>query len=1082
MQCPNCGRKVRPDARYCDGCGEPVSVPAAASGVAEATPGSSALSGAERRQLTVMFCDLVGSTALSERLDPEDYQEWLEAYRSLCSGVVRRFDGRVARIVGDGLLIYFGYPFAHEDDPHRAIRSGLGIIHEMRALSARFGERFTGSLDVRIGIHTGLVVVGDIGAGDTLERMGTVGETPNIAARIQGAAAVNELVISDATHRLSRGFFDTESLGARELKGVRNPVGLHHVVGEAARQSRIEIAARSGLTPLVGRRVELDTLLQRWSQAVEGAGQVVMIQGEAGIGKSRLIRALRERTGDAPHSVWEGQCLPHFRASALYPVNDLLQRWLRFKRSDSDAAKLNRLVSRTARYLGNADDVSLLASMLSIPVPASDVLADLSPDVRRQKTLAAMLDLCRRSSREFPVLLVIEDLHWVDPTTMDLIGMLIGQCSRDRIMLVLTFRPEFEPPWEAKGHVGRMILERLSAEEARDMIQRVTAGKRLPAELLLRLIATTDGIPLFVEEVTKMELESGSLVEVENGYELRSALPEQLIPPTLRDSLLARLDRLKGGKAVAQLAATLGREFNFDLLAAIAPLGEPELRLALDRLVEAELLFEREPGDHTRYVFKHALIQEVAYDSILRRTRRQYHSRIAAVLAQSSSDVGKSPPELLAHHYTEAGMAEEAIEQWKRAGARATEYSAHIEAERHLRKGLELTGAVDSARRSRDELDLLIELGVSLSATKGYGHTELEPLYRRSLELSEALGDTMRSFRSRAGLYRLFLTRGEMHHALEQSRELRKLAERSESSVFVVEAEFAVGTTLFTLGRFGESLAHLENGVSLHDPDRFRLHHGNDPGLSCLLWSTCALWLLGFPDRAVRAAEQACALAHRHGRAFGLGLTYMFHAWLYSYRRDWKLVQEWAERCLEISDKHGFALYTGAATAFRGRALVEFGDIGRGIPLVEEGISLWKRTRASISVAYFSSLQAEAYALVERLDEALPILDEAIHIADTYEDRTWEAELYRLRGEFLLQQGADTGTVLACYDRAKAIASVQDARSLALRVAMSRARLMHRSGDPVAAKSELLAVYDGFREGFDSADLKEAKALACILD
>jgi predicted ATPase/class 3 adenylate cyclase len=1029
----------------------------------------------------MMFCDLVGSTELSQRLDPEDYQEWLEGYRTLCTGVVTRFEGRVARVVGDGLLIYFGYPLAHEDDAQRSIRAGLGILDEMKSLRKRFQERFAGSLDLRIGIHTGLVVVGDIGAGETMERMGTIGEAPNIAARVQSVAPVNDLVISQATRRLTHELFETEALGPHELKGIAEPIELYRVIGVSARRSRLELAARMGLTPLVGRKPELEVLSRGWQEVVAGKGRVFLIEGEGGIGKSRLVRALVDAIAETPHRSWEGRCSSHYRHSALYPLADLFEHALEFRESDSDAEKLGKLIAKGARHLADPDDVAFLALLLSIPLPAGHANVELLPNVRRQKVLDTILGFLQGVSRISPLLLVVEDLHWVDPSSVELLTLLIERCRGLRIMLILSFRPEFQSPWLPGEHVRHLVLDRLNADETRQMIQRVTAGKALPTAFIHRVTEATDGIPLFVEEVTRMELDSGSLVEVDGSYELKSQASGQTIPATLRDSLLARLDLLNRGKGVAQLAATVGREFSFDLLAAIAPLDKEKLRSALDQLVEAQLLLQRETESTTVYTFKHALIQEVAYDSVLKRTRRQYHRRVAEVLAETSRDFVRNHPEILAHHYTEAGFAEEGIGYWKLAGARATEYSAHIEAEGHLRRGLELVKRIAPEKQQREELELLVALGIPLTATRSYAHEEGEQLYLRTLELSETLGDSKQKFRSLSGLYRYYITSGQLHRALEYGERLLEVAEGSEDSLLMMEAERATGASLYALGRLEESRSHLERGVSLHDPTRdFRqtLEFSNDPGLSCLIWLICPLWLLGWPAKALASVEKALTLAKRHGHAYGIALTLMYYTWAHAYRREWDLAEARADECLEISNAHGFTLFVGAVNVFRGRALVEAGNVGRGITVLEHGLALYRRTGATLTLPFFSYLLAEAYVAADRVDDALAELDAAARMVEAHDERAWEAEIHRLKGELLHKRRESAALVLQQLDTARTVACAQHAKSLELRVAMTRLRLASSADQRAAALAELSGIYAWFTEGFETPDLKEAKALS----
>ena len=670
-----------------------------------------------------MFCDLVDSTRLASQLDPEDYRTVVRSYQQTCAAVIQPFDGHIAQYLGDGLLVYFGYPQAHDDDAQRAVRAGLGILDAVRTLSARLAHDRGVRLAIRLGIHTGLVVVGAMGGKDRQEQL-ALGDTPNIAARLQGLAAPNTLVISAATHRLVQGYFECQDLGLHTLKGIDQPITLYQVLQESAAQSRLDVAATQGLTPLVGREEEVGLLLRRWGQSQDGLGQVVLLSGEAGIGKSRLVEVLRAYTEREGYTRMAFRCSPYYQQSALYPVIEHLQRLLQFHRDDTPEAKLDKLEQGLQGYRLALDEaVPLLATLLSVSLPeARYAPLSLSPQRQRQKTLEALLTWLLAETERQPTLAVWEDLHWADPSTLEFLGLLIDQTPTARLLTLLTCRPEFRPPWTPRSYLTQLTLGRLGRVQVEAMIERITAGKALPAEVVQQIVARTDGVPLFVEELTKAILESGLLQERENRYEQRGPLPSLAIPATLHDSLMARLDRLATGKEVAQLAATLGRAFPYELLRAVSPLDEATLQQALARLVEAELLYQRGMPPQATYLFKHALIQETAYQSLLKSTRQQYHRRVAQVLEAQFPETCETQPELLAHHYTEAGRTEQAIPYWQRAGQLALQRSANLEAVRHLTTGLELLAPLpETQARAQQELDLQIALGVALVATKGSG-------------------------------------------------------------------------------------------------------------------------------------------------------------------------------------------------------------------------------------------------------------------------------------------------------------------------------------------------------------------------
>ena len=847
LACPSCGAEVVAGKRFCGACGaalpahshhrsmssqaaapnQPAEGIAAPHSVVEAERGREKLQArgastgatapaapaAERRQLTVMFCDLVGSTALAERLDPEELREVVRAYQEVCAEVVGRFEGHVAQYLGDGLLVYFGHPLAHEDDAQRAVRAGLEIVEEIRGLNERLRRDFGVNLSIRLGIHTGLVVVGEVAGGAKHGQL-ALGETPNVAARLRALAESDAVVISEATHRLIHGFFTCQLLGSQILKGISRPLEVYRVLAESGARGRLELAGTGGLTPLVGRDQELGCLLDRWEQVKEGLGQVVLLTGEAGIGKSRLIQELKERLTGEPCFRWECRCSPFYQNSALYPLIDLFQRALQFAREDPPEEKLAKLEGTVGRYGLPAEEmVPLFASMLSLPLSESYPLLTLSPQRQKEKTLEAVLELLLRLADEQPVLLIMEDLHWVDPSTLELLGLLVDQAATARIFILLTCRPEFRQSWGFRAHLTQLTLTRLPRTQAEAMVERVAGGRALAAEVRRQVAAKTDGVPLFVEELTKTVLESGLLREREGSYELTGPLPPLAIPATLQDSLMARLDRLATVKEVAQLGAVLGRAFSYELLRTASQLDEATLQHGLAQLVEAELLYQRGVLPQATFIFKHALIQEVAYQSLLKSRRQQFHHRIAEVLAERLPETAGTQPELLAHHYTEAGLVAQAIPYWQQAGQRAAERSANIEAISHLTKGLELLKTLpDTPERAEQELELQIALGPALSAAKGYAAAEVERAYARGRELCQQVGETPRLFPALAGLWFFYHVRADFRTALEQAEYLLTLAGQEQDPGLRLQAHLALGMDFFHIGELASFSAPLQRG------------------------------------------------------------------------------------------------------------------------------------------------------------------------------------------------------------------------------------------------------------------------------
>jgi len=1039
---------------------------------------------AERRQLTVLFCDLMDSTALASQLDPEDLREVVRAYQEVCAKVVARFEGHVAQYLGDGLLVYFGYPLAHEDDAQRAVRTGLGIVEALGQLNTRLAQEPGVHLAVRLGIHTGLVVVGEVGGGTRQEQL-ALGETPNLAARLQGLAAPNTLVISAATFQLLGGFFACQPLGTPPLKGMAQPLSVYRVLYESMARSRLEAASSTGWTPLVGREQEIGLLLERWAQVKEGVGQVVLLSGEAGIGKSRLVQVLKEQVAAEPQAwLTPCQCSPYYQNTALYPIIDLLERVaLRFEREESPQQKLRKLEGLLVQYgLPLAEVVPLYATLLSLPLSADYAPLHLSPEQQKQQTLQALLTILLRLAAQQPVLFVMEDLHWVDPTTLEFLSLLVDQGPIARVLALCTFRPDFSPPWTGRSHLTQMTLPRLPRQQATEMAARVAHGKALPPEVVEQVVARTDGVPLFVEELTKMVLESGLLQERAGRYELTGPLPPLAIPTTLHDSLMARLDRLAAVKSLAQLGATLGREFSYALLHAVSPWDEVSLQRGLHQLVEAELLYQQGLPPQATYLFKHALIQEAAYQSLLRSTRQQHHQRIAQVLEAQFPDTAETRPELLAHHYTEAGLPAQAIPYWQQAGQRAYERSAYMEAIAHLTKGLEvLTDLPDTPERARQELTLHITLGPALMAAKGLAAPEVERVYTRALVLCRQVGETPQLFPILIGLWRFHVVRAEYQTAHELEEWLLRLAQSIQDPALLLEAHRPQGQTLFLLGELVQARERLEQALALYNPEQHRSHaflYGHDAGVLCLSWLSLTLWVLGYPDQALKRSHDALSLArelaHLPSLAIGLQFASMFH----QFRREGQATQERAEAAILLSTEQGMPQPLATGTILRAWALAKQGRAGEGLGQIHQGLAAYRATGAVWNQSNFLAMLAETYGDMEQREEGLTALDEALAMVARTGERFWEGELHRLKGTLLLARSAEPqAEAEACFRQALDVVRRQHAKSLELRAAMSLSRLWQRQGKRDAARALLAPIYGWFTEGFDTADLQEAKAL-----
>ncbi len=1034
---------------------------------------------AERRQLTVMFCDLVGSTALSEQLDPEELREVVQHYQATCTAVIRRYAGHIAQHLGDGLLVYFGYPVAHEDDAARAVRAGVGIVAALQKQNG--GGQPAAPLQVRIGIHTGLVVIGAIGSREQREIL-ALGETPNLAARVQGVAEPNMVVISAATQRLVHGLFACQDLGPQFFKGVSTPVAVYRVVGDSSAQSRFEAAVNAGLTPLIGRELEVGLLRERWWQAKRGAGQVVLLSGEPGIGKSRLVQEFKEQLVHEGITCIEFRCSPYHQNSALYPLIEHLQRLLQFAREDSPAIKLEKLQHLLSRYrFPQADTVPLLAALLSLPHPEGFPPITMSPQKQKEKTQVALVAWLIEEAAQQPVYNTWEDTHWADPSTLEVLTLLMDQAPTTQLIVLLTFRPEFSPPWSNRSHLSHITLSRLGHRQTEAMVEQVMSGKALSAAIVQQIVSKTDGVPLFVEELTKTVVESG----LSEGAQ--PAVPGLLaIPATLQDSLMARLDRLGSAKDIAQLGATIGREFSYELLHAVTNRDAGSLQQGLQRLVEAELLYQRGLVPQASYTFKHALVQDAAYQSLLKSKRQQLHQQIAHVIVVQFVGIADTQPELVAHHYTEAGLGGQAVPYWQRAGQRAIERSANLEATGHLTKGLEVLKSLPATlERSQQELTLQIALGVPLIHIKGYAAPEVERTYTRARELCQQVGETPQLFSTLWGLW-LFYVCGGGHRetARELGEQLLGLAKNVHDRAPL--AHYTLGCSLFLLGEFTQGREHLEHGLALYNPQwhgSYAFLYSQDPRVVCSTYAAWSPWFLGYPDQALKKNNEMLTFAQDLSHPFSLAFALNFAAMLHQFRGEVQAAQEWADAAVTRCTEQGFPFWLAPGTILQGWLLAERGQTERGIVQIRQGLSSYRATGADLYRPYFLALLADACGKGGKPEEGLSVIAEALDEVQRTRERYYEAELYRLKGA-LLQQASVPGLGLhlreeakECFQKALEIARKQQAKSLELRASTSLARLWQQQGKQHEAHELLAEIYGWFTEGFDTKDLQEAKTL-----
>jgi class 3 adenylate cyclase/predicted ATPase len=1037
---------------------------------------------AERRQLTVMFCDLVGSTDLSGQLDPEDLRDVVRAYQESAAEVIHTYEGHIAQYLGDGLLIYFGFPVSHEDDAQRALYAGLGIVDAMGTLNTRLAADYDVQLAVRIGIHTGPVVVGEMGGGDRHENL-ALGETPNVAARLIELTPPNTVVISHVTARLVEDKFFLDSMGPQELKGVSESMKVWQVRGLRDLASLEEIVEDDRASPLVGRDEEIGLLLRRWAQSKEGVGQIVLVMGEAGIGKAALVRVIRRHVAQEGLPQISFRCSQYHQNSALYPVIEHLQRLLGFERNEAPEAKLAKLEQGLQPYHFPLDEVvPLFAELLSIELPNGRYpTVTLSPQQRRQQMLDALNAWLLEESEHQPILVLWEALQWADPTTLELLGSLIDQVPTAAMLNVFTFRSELVPPWPMRSHMTSLTLNRLERPQVEAMVIRLSGGKRLPTEVVAYIVDKTDGVPLFVEELTKSFLEADILQEEADHYRLSGLFEEVGIPATLKDSLMARLDRLPKVREVAQLAAVLGREFAYEKLQALVGVDEETLQDGLAQLVDTELLYRRGRASGATYSFKHALVQDTAYHSLLRRTRGQYHEQVAQLLVAQYPEVVENEPEVVAHHYTEAGNPEQAVLYWNKAGQRASQHSANLEAVAHFSKGLEVLQTLpDTSERSQRELDMQVELGPVLIAAKGYATQEVEAVYGRARELCEQLEASSEHFVVLRGLEVHYLVRGELQKARGLGKQLLSMAQWEGDAALLVGANHALGQSLFYLGELTAARTHVEQGMALYQPraHRFPTWPGGHPGEQCFLYGAWTLWLLGYPDQALQKSEEALTLIQELSHPFSLASALDFTALLHQFRREARKAQEQSETAMALCREQRIAVYLEMGRILRGWALAVQGQGEEGMAQMHQGVGAFRATGAALWCPNFLAMLAEAYGKEGQAEEGLEVIDEALGIIAKTEERYYEAELHRLKGELLLQQSvSDKLQAETCFQQALAIARGQHAKSWELRAAMSLSSLWQVQGKKEEARNLLSEIYGWFTEGFDTADLKDAKLL-----
>jgi class 3 adenylate cyclase/tetratricopeptide (TPR) repeat protein len=1033
----------------------------------------------ERRQLSIVVVSLM---PFSARLDPEDMRDLIGAFRKEVASVVARFDGFVAQYVSDGVHIYFGYPIAHEDDAERAVRAGLAIREAVGSLPAPWGV----PLQARAGIATGAVVIsGEIETGDTRQYI-AVGEASIMAAKLQAVAAPGTIVIDATTQRIIGGIFEYRALHPNGLVGPPEPMQVWQVRAERTGVSRFEARCAGPLSPLLGRQEEIDLILRHWQDAKLGEGRVVQLSGEPGIGKSRIVESLLERLEGEPHIRQRYFCLPHHTSSPLYPFIAQLEHAAGLAPGSSVEAKLDKLealLKPTARNL--PQDLALIADLLSLPTDGRYPALTMSRQQKREMTLNAILDQLKGVAAQRPVLIIFEDIHWIDPTSLDLLDRTVARVANLPVLLIVTSRPEFQVQWIGHPHVTMLPLSRLGRRDSASIVGGVAKGKALPEVVLEQVLEHADGVPLFIEELTKTVLESELLRETETHYELTASLLPPTIPATLHASLLARLDRLVSVKEVAQIAAIIGREFSYALIAAVSSLPDRDLRGALARLVKAELMFERGVAPDAIYQFKHALVQDAAYASLVRSRRRQLHDRVANILEASFPTLAEAEPQTVAHHLWESQQFDRAIAYWLKASYKALDRYANAEAITYATRALSALVAIPTGiQRSRTELALLAVLGPALIATIGHAADRTLKVYERGWELARADAQSVHWDTILLGLGSAYWTRAEYPAAIDVATEFVVEADRRSEAGPICVANRLACAAHCAVGAFTVGEPYGKRAFSHFDAEHHSTlapHYGTDVGIGAACQWGLGAWHIGQLDKAEElwrfAIARAKQLAHHNSTAYALYYAGAFAAFI---KRDFDGVAALGAELTAHAIRNRLPHWHHHGLALEGIALAQKGKPAEGIALASEGLELCERSGHRAIRPVFLAGLADAYLVQRHFTEAKQAIEAALLTAEQTTGRWMNAELWRLQGALALASAGSSGVeeALHSYRRGLEISRQQGSVSFALRLAVSLARLLSDRGLVDESHNVLTSSLELFPPSTGSSQLAEARSLA----
>ncbi len=1099
VACPKCRKTIDPGSRFCGYCGQELSATCPACGTSNAltsnfcsscgaemeitaTPSTISLVGAERRQLSLMSLNLTARGVGDYRPDPEDLMEVQPAFEELCQKVVEQHDGQLLSFPGNRFQAYFGYPVAHEDDPRRAIRTGLQILNALSILNATLERRKRITLSVRAGVHTGIVVARDSDQSGQMSTTSITGGLSAIADNVRQMAAENQVLTTESAGRLTRSYFEMSEIGSVTDDSSGRSIPVLEVRSETETRTTLAVAARSGLTPLIGREQEVGLLRDRWELANDGTGQAVILVGEPGIGKSRLIETIREHVAEEPESVVTLlECSPYHQSTPFHPIVSLLEREiLRDPRDDTPEGRLQRVEHLLRdRTMPLEEGVPILAMLLSTPLSGTYSELNEPPEQLKKKAVQLLTSIILGPSRERPHLIIVEDLQWADPSTLDLLAAIIDRAPAERLMVVFSSRPDFDPPWPQRAHVTSVNVTRLPKRRITSMV-RALAGKDVPDVVVEQIIEKTDGVPIFVEELTKTLLESGVLVEQDSRFELAGSLPDLAIPDTLRGLLMAKLDRLDTAKPVAQIAAVIGREFSLDLLGAMAPIDKRQLNDELDRIVEADLAYQRDLPPHATYVFRHALVQDAAYESLLKSKRKEYHRKAAIALEEQFPERLAIEPEIGARHYTVAEVPDKAIALWERAADRALQRAAAREAVDHLQRALQLIPSLDVEQMPEmRELPLQIRLGTALFAAMGPGAPHVKQAFSRALALSANVPDQAPRAQVLFGLWSYHFFRAELEDAGEYAREFLALAEQSDDSDLLLQANLALGNTQFMLGQFEDTISRAQRVVDLYDPARHESHlqrYGQNPRVTAMTCGSWARWIVGQPDTALDACRETIAIADQTSNHFVQAIAHHTLPWLHYYRGEPADVARESERLIETAVKHGFPIYIVIGTVLHGWATAHMGQLESGLEEIGRGLGMWRSGGSELVLPFFLLLQAEALRHAGELESALQSTEEALSLSHKTHEATHLSPLHSLRGDLLRSSGQPTKAADE-YRTAIDIAREQGAASFELRAATGLADLLDEGPEKQSVLEELSRLYGQFSEGLKTRDLLKAAQL-----